>query len=64
MYIALVNWDKCMGCGDCVGACPVQCFVMEGDKSLAHRASYCIDCGTCLEVCPEDAIVISIGWGG
>lgn len=64
MYIAVVNWNKCTGCGDCIGSCPVDCFVMEDGKSLPHLASHCIDCGSCLEVCPEDAIAISIGWGG
>ncbi len=64
MFISLVNWDKCTGCRACIGACPVKCFEMSGDKSLPHRSSYCIDCGTCLEVCPTDAIVISMGWGG
>jgi NAD-dependent dihydropyrimidine dehydrogenase PreA subunit len=64
MFIAVVNWDKCTGCGDCVPSCPVDCFEMSDGKSLAFRASACIDCGTCVEVCPEDAIAISIGWGG
>jgi len=64
MFIALVNWDKCTGCGDCVKSCPVDCFQMTEGKSDPHRASHCIDCGSCIEVCPADAIVISIGWGG
>jgi NAD-dependent dihydropyrimidine dehydrogenase PreA subunit len=63
MFIALVNWDKCTGCGACIDACPVKCFKMSDGKSEPHLAAYCIDCGTCLEVCPTDAIVISIGWG-
>jgi NAD-dependent dihydropyrimidine dehydrogenase PreA subunit len=64
VYIAIVDWDKCTGCGECVRACPVNVFEMSGGKSLPERAAECINCGTCLEVCPEDAILISIGWGG
>lgn len=64
VFISLVDWDKCTGCGECINACPVNCFKMENGKSLPHRSSYCIDCGTCKEVCPADAITISIGWGG
>jgi NAD-dependent dihydropyrimidine dehydrogenase PreA subunit len=64
MYVALVDWEKCTGCGDCVTACPVKCYEMSDGKSLANRASYCIDCGNCPEICPDDAITISIGWGG
>ncbi len=63
MYIALVNWDKCTGCGDCMAACPVKCFKMSEGKSEPHRAAYCIDCGNCVKVCPTNAIAISFGWG-
>ena len=64
MFIALVNWDKCTGCGECVTACPVGCFKMTDGKSEPHLSSNCIDCGTCKEVCQTDAIIISMGWGG
>ena len=64
LYIAIVDWEKCTGCGDCINACPVNCFEMSDGKSLPHRSSYCINCGTCKEVSPADAIIISIGWGG
>jgi NAD-dependent dihydropyrimidine dehydrogenase PreA subunit len=64
MFVALVNWDKCTGCGDCVSACPLNCFKMSDGKCLSHRASSCINCGNCPDICPANAIVISIGWGG
>jgi NAD-dependent dihydropyrimidine dehydrogenase PreA subunit len=60
VFIAIVDWEKCTGCGDCIRASPVQCFEMQDGKSLPSRSSYCIDCGTCKEVCPVDAIIISI----
>lgn len=65
MFIALVDWDKCTGCGDCVKSCPNTCFIMSPEgKSDAYRSSHCIDCGSCKEACRENAIIISIGWGG
>lgn len=65
MFISMVNWEKCTGCGDCVRVCPADCFQMTGQgKSDPHRATSCIDCGNCTEACTEDAIVISMGWGG
>lgn len=64
MFIALVDWDKCSGCGECVQRCPANCFEMLNGKSNAHRATSCMDCGNCKEQCPEKAIIISMGWGG
>lgn len=64
MFIALVNWNKCTGCGECISVCPVSCYEMEGAKSSAYRSTYCIDCGNCQAACPAGAITISIGWGG
>ena len=64
MFIAVVNWDKCTGCGDCVDACPVKCFEISDGKCWAIRAAECIDCGNCPDICPDDAIGIAVGWGG
>ena len=64
MFIAVVNWKKCTNCGDCVKSCPVNCFQMTDGEIDPHRASFCIDCGECVEVCQDDAVAISIGWGG
>ena len=30
MFVALVNWDRCTGCGDCVSACPVAVGACQG----------------------------------
>lgn len=64
MFISLVNWDKCTGCGECVTVCPVACFKMTDGKSEPILSTNCIDCGNCKEICPSGAIIISIGWGG
>ncbi len=64
MYIAVVNWKKCTGCGDCIDACPVKVFEMSDGQCVPQRAAECINCGNCPEICPDDAIGIAIGWGG
>jgi NADH-quinone oxidoreductase subunit F len=45
--------EKCMACGICLRACPVE--AIQGGKRLVHIIvqEKCIKCGTCLEVCPE-----------
>lgn len=64
MYIAVVNWKKCNGCGECINACPSKCFEMSDGKCWAQQATDCIDCGNCPDICPEGALAVAVGWGG
>lgn len=46
--------EKCISCGACVGACPMNCIAQGSDKYVIDPA-VCIDCGTCAGVCPVEA---------
>ncbi|MBE6114445.1 MAG: 4Fe-4S dicluster domain-containing protein [Erysipelotrichaceae bacterium] len=50
-----INIDICIGCGACVGTCPVGALSMDGDKSSCDE-SVCIECGACVATCPVSAI--------
>ena len=52
---AVVDKEKCTGCGSCVEACPVDAIKVENDKAIINNDE-CIDCGTCVDECPEEAI--------
>ena len=47
--------EKCISCGACAAACPVQCISQGEDKYVIDEAT-CISCGTCAGVCPVGAI--------
>ena len=51
---AVIDEDKCVGCGACVDVCPTEAITMN---DIAHiDAETCVDCGTCVEECPQEAI--------
>ncbi|AQQ71215.1 NADP-reducing hydrogenase subunit HndC [Limihaloglobus sulfuriphilus] len=48
--------DKCVGCGACKRACPVDCI--SGEKKAKHEIDQdkCIKCGQCMSVCKFGAV--------
>jgi len=53
--MAYVITSGCVGCGACVGDCPVGAIVDNGGV-FAIDAGACIDCGACAGSCPTGAI--------
>lgn len=51
-----VNKDKCIGCGACVGSCPVGAIMLSNDNLAEVNANQCVDCGTCEGACPNNAV--------
>lgn len=50
-----VDKHECVGCKDCVEACPVQAIeIVEEKAEIAD--TLCIDCKACVKTCPQSAI--------
>lgn len=54
-----VDYEKCVGHGDCADSCPSEVYEIVDGKAVPERIGDCIECCTCVEVCPEKAIVYS-----
>ena len=52
---AVVDKEKCAGCGTCVDGCPVEAIKVVDDKAVVDKDT-CVGCGACVDACPCEAI--------
>ena len=52
----MIDKRKCVGCGECVKACPMQVMSMPAVEGA--RPSKCIACGICAKACPMGILSI------
>ena len=59
MFKIVINYEKCVGCGDCISVCPSECYgdVKDGKITVVLEEE-CIGCRACESQCPEEAIEI------
>lgn len=58
-----VKKERCVGCGICVQACPLEekaIYLKSGKPAYRYKA--CIKCYCCQEMCPEKAIDVKEPW--
>jgi len=55
---AVVDTDKCTGCGDCVEDCPVEAITLSDEPKAVVDEEECTDCEVCVDTCPEGAISV------
>jgi heterodisulfide reductase subunit A len=55
--VARVDTARCVGCGQCVTACPYHAIALE-DGMAAINGYQCKGCGTCAATCPNKAMTL------
>ena len=55
--VAVVDSEKCTGCGICVDVCPVS--GIEVNQEAVVNDETCTGCAACVSECPNEAIVIA-----
>ncbi len=56
--LPVLDETRCVGCGDCVTACPTDCLAMAGVQPWLPRPLDCIRCALCVLVCPTQALAL------
>ena len=57
MAVAVVDPEKCAGCGICVDVCPAGAIEVNQQAVVNDQA--CTGCAACVSECPNEAIVIA-----
>ena len=54
-FVAVVDEETCIGCGDCVDRCQLDALEMEGETAKVIQ-EFCIGCGNCVSQCPSESL--------
>ncbi len=54
--LALIRERDCIGCTQCLDACPVDAIIGAAGRMHTVFAAWCTGCALCVPVCPTDCI--------
>jgi 4Fe-4S ferredoxin len=58
LYLPIIDFDRCDGCGACVQVCPTGALEMLAGLAVLVAPDACGYCADCEEHCPQGAIAL------
>lgn len=59
-YEVVLDADKCVGDGACVGFCPAQSAAVDPETGKFTHDDQCLGCGQCVKHCPTGALKLRL----
>ncbi len=59
-YVAEIDTEKCVKCGQCVGNCNFMAITQNEDKTILVDNTTCMGCEACATKCPAKAISMKL----
>jgi electron transport complex protein RnfB len=56
LLVAVIREDECIGCTQCIVACPADAILGSAQQMHTVIANECIGCNLCIAPCPVDCI--------
>jgi carbon-monoxide dehydrogenase iron sulfur subunit len=56
--VVRVDAQSCVGCGDCIPACPVHGLFLDEEKATIFKCDLCAGDPECVKWCPNKALVL------
>jgi Fe-S-cluster-containing dehydrogenase component len=56
--IVVVDTKTCVGCGDCIPACPMHALFLDEEKNIILKCDLCRGDPECVKWCPNNALIL------
>jgi NAD-dependent dihydropyrimidine dehydrogenase PreA subunit len=59
VFVVTIETDVCIGCGECVAACPAQIIAMVQEQAaVTGDLAECLGCESCVIICEQQGITL------